>query len=297
MRVEKKKIGKIVLDEVYNVLLALLFSISYVLFVIPNDYAPTGISGICTMIQYKTGVSLGYLSLLINVPFCVFTFFTVNREFAIKSLIFTIVYSISYLLFSEWSALEEFIYRSPDSDTILPCIIGGILSGLVYGFTFKINSSTGGVDHISRFVNKKNPMFNFFWITFIINFAVACESFFVFGKGGAEGYKPVVLSALYAFMSSFIGDLIIKGGNTAYKFFVVTAHAEEISREIVEVLHHSATSWEGVGAYTGAKKKVLVCVVNKGQLEQCRNIVRKYDETFTFVETVNETIGFFPKIK
>lgn len=297
MKTQKISVKKIITDETYNVLLAILFAISYVLFVIPNNYAPTGISGICTMIQFKTGFSLGWLSLIINVPFCVFTFFAVNKEFAVKSLVFTVVYSVAYILFSGWSALDAYVYRSPESDTILPCIIGGILSGLVYGFTFKINSSTGGVDHISRYVNKKNPNFNFFWVTFIINFAVAASSFFVFGKEGAEAYKPVVLSALYAFMSSFIGDFIIKGGNTAYKFFIITPHAEEIEKEILKTIRHTSTRWTGIGAYTGEEKQVLVCVVNKHQLEQCKNIVKKYDETFTFVETVNETIGFFPKIK
>ena len=43
--------------------IALLASVNYELFVFPNQFAPSGINGICTMIQYVTGVSVGYLSL------------------------------------------------------------------------------------------------------------------------------------------------------------------------------------------------------------------------------------------
>ncbi len=296
----KTKVGKVISEEVRNVFLALMFSLSYILFVTPNNYAPTGISGICTMIQYKTGFSLGYLSLIINIPFCIFTYFLVSKDFAIKSFVFTIVYSFSYLIFedvfSSVESLKEFVYAS-ETDTILPCIIGGILSGFAYGFTFKINSSTGGVDHISRYINKKRPLLNFFWITFAINFAVAVASFFVYGNGGETGYKPVVLSEIYAFISSFVGDTIIKGGTSAYKFFIITPYPNEISNEIIRVLHHTATRWIGTGAYSGEEKDVLVCVVNKNQLVEFKNLLKKYDDTFVFIETVNETQGFFQKIK
>ena len=50
------------------VAIALAAAVSYELFVFPNQFAPSGVNGICTMIQYVTGVSVGYLSLLINIP-------------------------------------------------------------------------------------------------------------------------------------------------------------------------------------------------------------------------------------
>ena len=52
-------------------LVALLASVNYELFVFPNQFAPSGVNGICTMIQYVTGVSVGYLSLLINIPLAI----------------------------------------------------------------------------------------------------------------------------------------------------------------------------------------------------------------------------------
>ena len=47
---------------------ALLGAVNYELFVFPNQFAPSGLNGICTMVQHLTGFSVGYLSLIINVP-------------------------------------------------------------------------------------------------------------------------------------------------------------------------------------------------------------------------------------
>ena len=46
--------------------LAVVMGLSYELFVFPNAFAPAGINGFATIIQYLFHVSIGYLSLIIN---------------------------------------------------------------------------------------------------------------------------------------------------------------------------------------------------------------------------------------
>ena len=50
------------------VLAAVLFAFNYYIFIQTNSFAPAGLNGIATMIQYKTGFSISYMSLLINIP-------------------------------------------------------------------------------------------------------------------------------------------------------------------------------------------------------------------------------------
>ena len=47
--------------------LALLCALNYQLFIFPNRFAPAGLNGICTMIQYVFHINVGYMSLLINI--------------------------------------------------------------------------------------------------------------------------------------------------------------------------------------------------------------------------------------
>ena len=54
---------------------------------------------------------------------------------------------------------------------------------------------------------------------------------------------------------------------------------------------------KATGAYSGMEKDMIVCVINKRQLTEFKDILAKYDDTFAFVETVNETFGKFNKSK
>ena len=180
------KKGKKAFDYFIIVFAAVILAFDYQLFIVKNNFAPAGVNGIATMIQYKSGFSLGFMSLIVNVPLCVFSFFAINREFAIKSLVFSVVYSGVYLVLGAVD-IENFRYNANGVDTIYPVLIAGIISGVVYALSFRVNSSTGGTDIISRFVSEKKREFNFFTVTFILNALVAVASFFVYAQEGADG--------------------------------------------------------------------------------------------------------------
>ncbi|MBR2870854.1 MAG: YitT family protein [Clostridia bacterium] len=287
---------KTVLEYLLVVLMGMLLATSYILFVVKNNFAPAGLNGVTVMIQYKLDFSVGFASLIINVPLCVFAFFKIDRKFGIRTLVFCLVYSLFYL-FLQNVVTEGIQYNAQGVDTIYPVMISGLISGFIYGVLFRISASSGGTDIISKYVSKVKPSLNFFWVTFALNAVVAFSSLFVYSEGGIFDYKPVCLCLLYCFISSFMGNLMLKGNKQAYQFVIVTAHPEQIEDEIIHNLRHSATRLQGQGIYSKQEKSVLFCVVNKHQIVDFQNIIKKYPDTFTYVETVNETLGNFKKIK
>ena len=287
---------KQILSYCYIVLVAILLALVYHIFIVENHFAPAGLNGIATMIQYKTGFSISYMSLIINIPLCILAYFFVDRQFAVKTLLFSLVYSVSFLLLQN-SHTEYLQYNAQGHDTIFPAIISGVISGFVYGVCMQNEASTGGTDILSRYINKRNPTTNFFMVTFILNAFVAFASLFVYSEKGYADYKPVALCITYCFISNFVGNYIIKGTKTAYKFTVVTDHPEEIAREVSEKLRHSATQLQALGTYSHTEKAVLLCVVNKHQLVNFKKILSGYANTFAFYEVVNETYGNFKEIK
>ncbi len=294
-----KRIRKNIIEYGCLCVIAILFAFMYQIFIIPNRFAPAGLNGIATMIQYKLGFSIGYFSLIINIPLCIFAYFFVNKEFAVKTLVFCLVYSFTYLILQEMD-LSAIQYNTDGHDTIFPCLVAGLFGGFTYGMCVRLNSSTGGTDIVSKAISVKRPTLDFFWVTFIINAIVAFVSLFVYGTDGDTfvlDYKPACLCILYCFMSSFLGGRILQGYKTAYKFTIITSHVKEIEEEILNELHHSATRLSGKGIYSENDKDVLMCVVNKHQIVNFKNILKKYPGTFTMIETVNETVGNFKKIK
>lgn len=278
------------------ILMALLLAVNYYIFIVENHFAPAGLNGIATMIQYKTGFSISYVSLIINVPLCLLAYFLVERGYAVKSLVFTLVYSYFYL-YLQHVGLDSLKYDAQGHDTIFPVIISGVISGCVCGLCFKNNSASGGMEIVSKYISKVRPNANFFIVSFVLNAIIAGASLFVYSDKGVVDYKPVALCITYCFVSNYVGNYIIKGAKIAYKFTVITSHPDEISDEIMHILKHGITKVTAQGAYTNSHKTVLLCVVNKHQLTDFKKIIDKYDETFSFYESVNETYGNFKNIK
>ena len=297
----KNKIFRIAFEYLIIVAISVIMAFNYHIFIVKNHYAPAGLNGIATMVQYKTGFSIGYFSLILNIPLCIVTFFALDKKFALRTLCYSVCYSVAYLIIGRLD-IESLCYNAHGQNVIFPVLLSGIISGFSYGVLFMFRASTGGTDIISKFVSANNPQTNFFWVTFILNLLVAIASFFVYSKVGADGirlydYLPVCLCIVYCYVSSFVGDYFLKGSKKAVEFTIITAHPEEISKRIHTELRHSCTKINAVGGYTNDEKVILICVINKHQIAELNSILASFDNTFAFSEIVSETYGNFKKIR
>ena len=295
----KKAMGH-VLRYLLIIVTAVLMAAATYIFVIPNDFAPSGISGICVMIQYKLGISVGYLNLIANIPLCIIAFIMGYRNFAVKSYIFCIVFSASYIVM-QYIDPAFLQYDAKGQDTILPVLIAGVLSGVATALCFEMGGSQCGTDVVSKILSEKKPEFNFFWISFTINSLVALSSLFVYAdtEGGVLklDYKPVALCVIYCLADSMIADVIEKNEREAAELIVITPHPDLVISEINKKTHHTSTMLEGTGTYSGENKKVLIFIVNKFQVPHIRRSIKNIPDTFSYVSPVSETIGWFDSRK
>ncbi len=270
-------------------LLALGNAMSYHIFVFPNRFAPSGLNGLCTIIQEVAGINVGYLSLLINIPLAILVYKFVNHKLALRSMVYVVTFS-AMLVVLEKADLSAFAYSTDNgTSTILGPLVAGIISGAVYGILVKASSYTGGMDYVASLIRKRRPDLNFFYITFLINAGVAAISYFVYDYQ----IEPVLLCVLYSFMSSTVSDNMLKSGRSAIRFEIVTDHPEAISRDIIENLHHSATVFPAKGMYSGRETNILICVISKSQVAALSKIVRKYPNAFAIMSQVSEVMGNF----
>lgn len=268
---------------------ALVGAVNYELFVFPNQFAPAGLNGICTMIQHITGISVGYLSLFINIPLALWCYYEVSKPLAVRSMVYVVVFSVGLLLLEKIDISA--IAYSTDSGTskILGPMVAGIIQGFVYSILVKASAYTGGTDFISAIVHKRSPEKSFFSMSFAINSFIAISSYFVYGFQ----MEPVILCILYCFLSSTVGERLMKSGREAISFEIITDYPEDISKELINNLHHSTTLIPAKGMYSGRETSVLICVVNKTQAPAVARIVRKYPHTFAIVDPVSEILGNF----
>lgn len=271
------------------VLLALGASLNYELFVFPNQFAPSGLNGICTMIQHISGISVGYLSLLINLPLALWCYIEVSKPIATRSMVYVLTFSLG-LLILEHVDLSAFHYATENGTSkILGPLVAGVIQGYVYSILMKASAYTGGTDFISAIVHKRNPNKSVLGFSFTLNVFVAIASYFVYGYQ----MEPVILCILYSFMSSTVGGRLQKSGREAICFEIITDYPEEITREIIEKTGHSTTMVPARGMYSGKETNMLICVVNKTQAAAVIDICRSYRNTFTIMDPVGQVVGNF----
>lgn len=274
------------------VLVALVSAVNYELFVFPNQFAPSGVNGICTMIQYLSGISVGYLSMLINIPLAMWCYIEVSRPMAVRSMVYVLVFSAGLLILDHVD-MHAFAYATENGTSkILGPLVAGIIQGYVYSILVKASAYTGGTDFISAIVHKRNPSKPFFGLSFAINSFIAAASYFVYDFQ----MEPVILCILYSFMSTTVGDRLMKSGREAICFEIITDFPQEISKDIIDKLHHTTTLIPAKGMYSGQETNMLICVVNKAQAATVSRIVRKYPRTFAIMDPVSEVMGNFKEM-
>ena len=272
------------------VCIAAVNALSYELFIFPNNFAPAGLNGICTMIQYVFGISVGYLSLIINIPLAICVYLFVSKPLAVRSMVYVGTFSVALLLLDHVD-LSAFAY-STDSSAILGPLVGGIIGGACYSQLLKASAYTGGTDFIAALIHKNHPEKSIFGLIFVMNAAVAVISYFVYD------YKmePVILCILYSFASSTLSERVTKSGRSAVRCEIITDRPQELSEAIIGKLRHSATLIPAKGMYSGKETNVLICVINKTQVAALSSIIRSFPNTFAVFSQVNEVMGNFLKL-
>ena len=300
----KKKIFKYVKEGIILVVSAFLFAVSIYSFVFGNDFTNGGVSGIVAMINYliRTDKFGGYINLAMNVPLIILSFVGLSREFAIKTSVHILLVSAFLSLFPLIdNGSLQFSSGGDVGKSVIAALGGGAVSGVALALVLGIRGSTGGADILGAFIQRKNPAFSVQWGIFIVNSAIIGISAIVYSYNlnegkfqfGMQSIQPIMLALIFQFISARMCDVITQGAKTALKFEVITDRPEELSKEILSTLKHGVTVVPATGMYEHKEKSLLICVVKKRQIQNFKDILKKYPGTFAYVASVSEIIGAF----
>lgn len=266
--------------------IAVLSALNYIVFVFPNNFAPAGIDGICTMIQDLAGINIGYLSLLANIPLIILAFFCLNRDFAVKSTLYVVVFSIASILLKNMVSSDFVYHTDTGSSVVLAPIAAGVIRGMLYALTLYLNSSSGGTDFIAAVVKKKRPHLDLMNIIFLINLFIAFVSFFVYGMR----IEPVICSVLYAFITSSISNHVRSTKRHVIKYEIITSESKTLCDKITKNLNQTATVVNAKGAYSGTDQKMVVCVTDRRNAPYLEEIILTVTTSVVLKSVVDDNV-------
>lgn len=264
---------------------AFIRSMSIHSFIVPNDFAPGGITGLSAIGEYLFGINAGYILFVLNIPLIIIAAIFINKKFA---LITGCSIGLSSALLVLWEKVGFPVLKAASSgDQILPALAGGLLGGLGIAIMFKVGGSSGGTDIIATLINRKFSGTNVAWFIFGLDATVVVGSIFVY----QNGLVPVLLSFVSMFASSKAVETILQGFKSAVKFEVITNCPDEMSAEIIEKTHRGVTMTRAEGMFTHEHKAILICIVRKRQVSQFREILKHYPDSFAFFSSTSDVVG------
>jgi uncharacterized membrane-anchored protein YitT (DUF2179 family) len=254
-------------------------------FVVPNKFAPGGVTGAASILYNLTEIPVGVTIVVLNIPLLILAYFKMSRTFAVRTAIVVVIQSVGVEILGALNVPQYGIEEG--ADKMLAALFGGAILGLSLSFVFKVNASNGGTDVIGAVIQKHYSATNVAWFIFIFDAAVALVGGIVLND-----FVPVMYSFVAMFVSSKVSETITNGFTTAVTFTIITKKPKELSQKIIDELHRGVTAIKSVGLYTGEENTLLQCVVRKRQVSDFHRILKETDkEAFAFAMPASEVLG------
>lgn len=268
-------------EYVFSTLGTLVTAVGVVVFLIPNNIAAGGVSGLSMILHHLLPLPVGIWMYILNGLLFLVAFLTVGFDFSAKTIYCTFVFNFFVDLFDRLIPLPKYT----GDDLFLAVSFGTLLTALGLAITFSQNSSTGGTDIIARILNK------YFWISMgmgllMVDFTIAALAGVTFNaRTGMYALLGVILNGIMV-------DFMLRGIEQSSEVTIISERSEEIKDFVLYKLHRGATYVPAKGAYTGKERKILLVVVRRRELNELIRFIRKVDpKAFVVIKEVRQALG------
>lgn len=248
-------------------------------FLLPNQISSGGFSGIATIFYYFFNVQMSTTIIVLNLPLFILGYIKLGKNFMIKTILATFLYSKFIDVFSTFSFTTH--------DRLLSSIYGGILIGIGLATVFKAEASTGGTDLIAHLAQNFNINMKMSNMIVFIDIFVILANLIAFRELEIGLYSAIVI-----YISGKMIDIIFEGVNFSKIIYIISDKYEQIMKIINTEVKKGATALYGRGSFTGKNKMIIMCVSKRRDIDKIKRISKKIDEnSFIIITDAREVYG------
>jgi uncharacterized membrane-anchored protein YitT (DUF2179 family) len=160
-----------------------------------------------------------------------------------------------------------------------------VVSGLGYGLVYRARGTSGGSDILARILNDWRG------VSMSASYLMV-DSAVILGAGLVFGWKQALYALIALYVSGLVAETTLEGPTTVRTALIVTGQPEVVSGRILEEMQRGVTIVTGTGAYTGAARPVLYCVVTRAEVSFLKTIVHEADpKAFMVIGQAHEALG------
>lgn len=258
-----------------------LMVIGIYFFKFPNHFSFGGISGLASVVNGLTGIGTAMFTNAANVLLLVLGFLFLGRGVGVRTVYSTVVMTLSLEALEAWCPLAGPLTTEPLLDLVYAILLPGIASAIL----FEIGASSGGTDIIAMILRKYTSM-NIGTALMVVDFLSVALAFVAFGP------ETGMLSTLGLLLKSIIIDMVVENIRLTKCFNIICDEPEPICRFVIDELHHGATVYQAMGAYTHKEKYIVMTMMNRREAIRLRNFIRS-SQPGAFIQITNssEIIG------
>ena len=251
-----------------------LYAVGFRFFLYPNNITSGGVVGTSMIINQLTGLPVGVMTILLNVPLFLIAWRHFGLDFLIGSLAGMGLSSVLVDLFAGFGIVAT-------DDPMLAAVIGGVIKGAGLGIIYYVGATTGGIDIVVKILRRRLASINFGTIMLLLDTGIIAAYAMVLGR-----YESAMYSLICMYVTTKVVDLVLYGIDNACLCYIISDNTAAITQEIVSgPLHRGVTLLDGKGAYSGTHRDVLMCVIKRQQIGQLKRLVKAYDEKAFFIVT------------
>lgn len=276
----------------------LIYTSGWTIFLTPNNMFGGGVSGISAIIQFATGIKMGYTYFVINAVLLLISLFIIGPSFGVKT-----VYAIflaSFCLNVEQTLIPApFIHDFALSNGKLLCaIIGGSMAGLGIGMSISQGGSSGGTDIIALIITKYRNI-SPGKVILLIDIFIIASSLLVpsYTTDGQElPFVDKFITAVYGMIivtvCGNVADIYLSGSKQSVQIFIMSHNHELIAEMIARDFHRGVTVLDGHGWYTKQESSVLMVLIRKSEVKPLLRSIKMIDpNAFLSVSSVSGVYG------
>ena len=273
----------VIWDYVLITIGSIIFCLAWTSFLIPNGLASGGMTGLCTIIQYGTGIPVGVTYPIINVLLLILAFVSLGKSFGFKTVYVIVFTSILFEVLPRFPQLE--VLNIPDK--LLVALVGATMESVGIGIVLLKGGSTGGTDIIAMIINKYWPI-SPGKVYLYSDIIIITLLLYVPGKGFAD-----LIYAFVVLLGFSVGiDYVLLGNKSSVQILVFSEKYKDIADHIINDLDRGVTAIQSVGWYSQKESKVLLIISRKQQMNEVVHEIKNIDKkAFISISTAMSVYG------
>ncbi len=252
-----------------------LAAFSFNLYLAPYDFAAGGVSGLALIIHKVFNINESIFILIANLCLLVFSYALLGSIKTRK----TILGSILFPLFITLTSYITTKINIDGLEYIVIAVLGGISSGIGYGFIFKSGFTSGGTDILNQIIEK------YFHIS-ISKSILIVDGLVTLAGGFTFGLSTLIYSLIALVLISIFSNKTITGIGENKTLYIFSNKCEEIKNYLHEEMKIDSTDFDVEGGHSRKKGKLILTVINTKDYYRVKEGIKIIDE-YAFYAVTN----------